>query len=121
MQRNSEARGLIPDQDWETGFMPLTCRPSAQPPLSHEALTGFSSSSWPTFTPLSLSASISMYEFLYFPTNICAFLMVFSLSANVTSSSLLFLFVTFDLNDSLAAKTSNYMKNVIHAYKKIST
>lgn len=33
-QRNSEARGLMPNQDWETGSSPLTRRPSAQPPLS---------------------------------------------------------------------------------------
>ncbi|CAB1444434.1 unnamed protein product [Pleuronectes platessa] len=39
-QRDSWARGLIPDQDWETGSTPLTRRPSAQPPLSHETLTG---------------------------------------------------------------------------------
>lgn len=33
-QLNSEARGLMPNQDWETGSVPLTHRPSTQPPLS---------------------------------------------------------------------------------------
>lgn len=74
-QCNSEARGLIPDQNWETGSMPLTCRPSAQTPLSHEKLTGVicDGSSWPTFTSLSLSVPIKIHWFFNFPSSISVF------------------------------------------------
>lgn len=46
---NSEARGLISDQDWKTGSTPLTRRP-----LAHETLSvsGVRSGGWPTFTCL---------------------------------------------------------------------
>ena len=122
MARSGTARpaGLIPNQDWETGSTPLTRRPSAQPPLSHETLSGsIGGSSWPTFTPLCLSASsermdllISLHVCLFqghdclfsgFFSMACAHFLLSFISFPVCLVSFLLspfvAFLTFDLNN----------------------
>lgn len=71
-QQNSEARGLIPNQDWETGSTPLTRRPSAQPPLSTWNTHRIYQQQWRqrqqlAYFHLLLPVYIKTYELVYFP------------------------------------------------------